>query len=228
VDDSLPSVALPLVPVADLVHFPRTELILDLEIAPHRQLVRHLLAQAPEQRLLGVVLVKPAQPARAGVRAVFGAGTCARVTRVEPLAEEGVRLHLQGTCRFAIEEETRQEPFREALVRLVEEPELDEGEPEVRQARRRLGNRLMEARSAFGDGFVMSAEELREALAAPFEELVNRIAHGLDVPALRKLELLACPLPERALEVLGILRSRIKLAHLLAPYRRLAAAVESN
>lgn len=234
------AVPLPLVPVADLVHFPRTTLVLDLAVGAHRQLVRHLLAQAPEDRLLGVVLLKAPEGGKARRAAIFGAGTCARVTRVEPLSrstearqaggadQEGVRLHLEGTCRFAIEEETRDSPYREAMVRLMEEPLLDEGELEIRDLRRRLCERLLETHAILGEEGLMTTEEIRQALAAPFEELVNRVAHRLDVPPLRKLELLGCPLLERALEVLGILRSRIKLMQLLAPYRHLAAGLETN
>jgi Lon protease-like protein len=230
--------SLPLVPVADLVHFPRTTLILDLAVASHRQLVRDLLAKAPEDRLVGVVLQKPAT--EDGQAAIFAAGTCARVLRVEPLGlggpdeagggprDEEVRLYLEGTCRFAIQEETRKSPYLEALVTMVEEPALDEGELEVREARRRLGERLVEAHAALGEACPMTTDEIRQALDAPFEELVNRVAHSLDVPALRKLELLSCPLPERAMEVLGILRSRIKLQELLAPFRHLEEGLERN
>ena len=215
---------LPLFAVADHVHFPCTELSLQVLETADRQLVRDLLAQPPESRLLGIVLLKPA----GGHGEVFGAGTCARVTRIEPEPEGVIRLHLRGAVRFAIEEESPEAPYRRAMVRLVAEPELDEGAPEVRQVRRRLEERLLEVRDKLGDHAPIGADEVGRALAAPFEEMVNRVATALDVPPLRKLELLACSLPERAEQVLGILRSRLTLARLLGPYRHLAAAAEWN
>ena len=51
---------------------------------------------------------------------------------------------------------------------------------------------------------------------------------ALDVPELRQLELLTLPLLDRALEITGILRSRIKLMALLGPYRHLAAGAEAT
>lgn len=62
----------------------------------------------------------------------------------------------------------------------------------------------------------------------PLPNVVNVLAAHLDLPALRKLQLLAEPLPERALSVLGILRARQKVLDLLRPYRHLAAGAEYN
>jgi len=57
---------------------------------------------------------------------------------------------------------------------------------------------------------------------------VNTLAAELDLPPLRKLQLLEQALPERALEVLGILRSRRRVVDLLRPFRHLADAAENN
>ena len=66
--------------------------------------------------------------------------------------------------------------------------------------------------------------ELERELAGDcaFEELVNRIASGLDLPPLRKLKLLQQPLPERGLSILSILRNRQQVLDLLRPWRHLA------
>jgi len=65
--------------------------------------------------------------------------------------------------------------------------------------------------------------ELEElATECAFEELVNRIASGLDLPPLRKLKLLQQPLPERGLSILAILRNRQQVLDLLRPWRHLA------
>jgi hypothetical protein len=61
-----------------------------------------------------------------------------------------------------------------------------------------------------------------------FEELVNRIASRVDVPPVRKLQLLTESLPERGLSVLSILRSRRQVMDMLRPFRRLADGTERN
>ena len=74
-----------------------------------------------------------------------------------------------------------------------------------------------------GESFPLSGDEIEElGEESPFEELVNRVAAELDLPVLRKLQLLVESLPERGLSVLSILRSRKQVVDLLRPYRRLA------
>jgi hypothetical protein len=66
------------------------------------------------------------------------------------------------------------------------------------------------------------------AAGRPFEEVVNRLAADLDLPPLCKLGLLVEALPDRALELLKILRSRRTVVDLLRPFRHLAAGSELN
>ena len=113
-------------------------------------------------------------------------------------------------------------------MHLLPEPVLDETAPALVRLRRDLEERLGDARRVLGDALPLPPEQLRRLGDAPFEELVNRAAMALDVPELRQLELLTLPLPERALEITGILRSRIKLMALLGPYRHLAPGAEHN
>ena len=115
-----------------------------------------------------------------------------------------------------------------ALVRLLPEPPLDEHAPLLLTLRDELATRLEEAQRALGGALALPPEILQRLVTAPFEELVNRAAAALDVPPLRKVELLTLPLPDRAAEVAGILRSRTKLVDLLRPFRHLAIAAEHN
>jgi len=69
---------------------------------------------------------------------------------------------------------------------------------------------------------------LRQLANAGFEETVNGLAAELDVPALRKLQLLVEPLCERADSLEGILRARRRVLDLLRPYRHLADAAAHN
>jgi Lon protease-like protein len=213
-------VRLPLL-ITDDVHFPCTRVRLPLAGA----LLCDLLLRPPDERWLGVVL------ARQG-GGICAAGTASRLVEVEPDGE-GARALLLGTHRFAVTElpptgEGSALSYPTALVRLLPEPPLYEDAPLLRAMREELAGRLEEARRALGDALSLTAETLHRLATAPFEELVNRAAAALDVPPMRKVELLTLPLPDRAAEVTGILRSRTKLVELLRPFRHLMAAAESN
>ncbi len=212
-------VRLPLLLVDD-VHFPCTRVRLPLQGA----LLCDLLLRPPEERWLGVVLARE--------RGFSPTGTASRLVDSEPDGE-GARALLLGAHRFAVaeppEEETRPlVSYPTALVRLLPEPQLDEHAPLLRSLREELSSRLEEAVHVLGESRPLGVATLRRLREAPFEELVNRSAAALDVPPLRKVELLTLPLPDRAAEVVGILRSRVKLVELLRPYQHLAMAAESN
>jgi Lon protease-like protein len=213
-------VRLPLL-IADDVHFPCTRVRLPLAGA----LLCDLLLRPPEERWLGVVL------ARQG-GGICAAGTASRLVEVEP-AGDGARALLLGTHRFAVTElpasaTAGAASYPTALVRLLPEPPVDEDAPLLRALREELAARLEEARRALGDALALTSETLHRLASAPFEELVNRAAAALDVPPMRKVELLTLPLPDRAAEVTGILRSRTKLVELLRPFRHLMVGAEHN
>ena len=217
-------VRLPLL-LTDDVQFPCTRVRLPLAGA----LLCDLLLRPPEERWLGVVLDR--QPG------IAPAGTASRLLELEPDGE-GARVLLLGAHRFALAEAPAeaQRPsaaqptvsYPTALVRLLPEPPLDEHAPLLRSLREELANRLEEAVQLLGDAMPLARGTLEKLVEAPFEELVNRAAAALDVPPLRKVELLTLPLFDRAAEVAGILRSHVKLVELLRPYRHLMAAAESN
>jgi hypothetical protein len=215
-----PDLQLPLL-LSPRVLFPCTELRVPLDGA----LLHDLLLTPPEHRWLGVVLAVPAGGETAS--GIYPAGTACRVLELEPDAA-GARVRLLGARRFRMLASPDAEPYPRARVHLLPEPELDESAPALVRLRRDLEERLGEARRLLGEALPLPAEQLKKLVDAPFEELVNRAATALDVPELRQLELLTLSLPERALEITGILRSRIKLMALLAPYRHLAAGAEVN
>ena len=212
-------VRLPLLLVDD-VHFPCTRVRLPLAGA----LLCDLLLRPPEERWLGVVLAQQ--------RGLTPAGTASRLVESEPDGD-GARALLLGAHRFALaaaqQEDSRpRASYPTALVRLLPEPPLDEHAPLLRSLREELSSRLEEAVHVLGEARPLAPAILRRLREAPFEELVNRAAAALDVPPLRKVELLTLPLPERAAEVAGILRSRVKLVELLRPFRHLMIAAEHN
>ena len=215
----------PLVPLADLVHFPRTELRLHVTDPSFQPLVQDLTQLDEEARWLGVVLLKPGW--RQGRAEIYPGGTAARVMDLETLSDGHSELLLYGEFRFELKRELRDDPYRQALVRPVEEPWLNERDAGVVAVRRALLELLRSLSAELGDKLPLDVDDLASGDCA-FEELVNRIAARVDVPPLRKLQLLTESLPERGLSVLSILRGRQQVVDMLRPFRRLADGSERN
>jgi len=221
---------LPLVPLPNVVHFPRTELKLHVVDKTFLPLVHDLEEQDEDSRWLGVVLLKPGprfDPQ--GRPEIFPGGTAARVLDLATQPDGKTDILLYGERRFELEREIADAPYRQAVVRLLEEPWLNERDAGIRAVRHDLLELLRALAEELGPQFPWDLESL-ESLAggAAFEELVNRIATRIDVPPLRKLQLLTESLPERGLSVLSILRARRQVFDLLRPFRRLAGNAEHN
>jgi len=221
---------IPLLPLSDVVHFPRTRLGLAVVDPRHEELVAELAARDEEDRWLGTVLVRPGDRRDArGRRRIFSGGTAGRVVDLERRPGGGSRFSLVGESRFTVTREIAERPFREAEVELVGEPDLREDDAGVVAVRRRiveLAARLR-AEGALGEEPALDAGELLAlglGTAFTFEELVNHVAAEIPLPALRKLELLIRALPDRALELIAILSGRERVVELLRPYRRPADA----
>jgi Lon protease-like protein len=220
---------LPLFALSDLVHFPHTDLKLEIFEQRYRRLVDDVLESADEEsRWVGLVLLKPGRH-RGERPAVFPGGTAGRIVRYAALPDGRAEVVLHGEFRFEVDQELPSEPYRQALVRPIEEPLWNERDAGILVVRRAL---LAFARSLLadlGDAFPLAAPELDElASHSGFEELVNRIAAELDLPALRKLALLCESLPDRALSLLSILYRRQKAVDQVRPYRHLAGRPQLN
>ncbi len=222
---------LPLFPLADVVHFPRTHLRLRSEEPAHRRLLRELSRREEEQRRLGMVLLKPGGAERAGQAhpEVFPGGTAARVVETEFLPDGRVEALLYGEFRFQLTGEVAHETWREGLVRPVFDPPLNEDDAGLQVVRRAVVSLAHSLAEELRERFPLGAEEIEElAGRCGFEELINRIAADLDLPVLRKLQLLCDAVPERALSILATLHGRRQVIDLLRPYRHLAAKSEMN
>ncbi len=112
-------------------------------------------------------------------------------------------------------------------MRPVEEPWLNERDAGIVAVRHAIVDLLRSLCAELGDKLPLDVDEITAGDCA-FEELVNRIASRVDVPPVRKLQLLTEPLPERGLSVLSILRGRRQVMDLLRPFRRLAEGSERN
>ena len=222
---------LPLFALADVVHFPRTHLRLQVDEPHHRRLVRELSAREEEERRLGMVLLKPGWGrAGEGHPEIFPGGTAARIVDAEFLASgRRANVLLYGEFRFRVTGEVAHDPWREGLVRPVFDPPLNEDDAGIQVVRRAVLALAHSLAEELRERFPLGAEELEElGERCGFEELINRIAAELDLPVLRKLQLLSDAVPERALSVLATLRSRRQVIELLRPYRHLAAKSDQN
>jgi Lon protease-like protein len=222
---------LPLVPLPDVVHFPHTELRLQISEPRYQRLVRDVVEREDEEaRRIGVVLLKPGWvETYEGRPEVFPDGTAARVLDADFLPDGRANVILYGDFRFEVQRELGGGDYRRAVVRPLVEAWLNEKDAGVVAVRLAILENLRILAGELGERFPFDPSE-DEGIGddSSFEELVNRIAAGLDVPALRKLQLLTETLPERGLSVLSILRSRRQVVSLLRPFRHLAGRSEMN
>jgi Lon protease-like protein len=195
-------------------------------------MVRDVVERDERSRWIGMVLLKPSVERGFGQPPeIFPDGTAGRLVDVDYLPDGRSNIVLHGEFRFTVdhEEEDLLLPYRRAVVRPVEETPVDEKDPGILTMRRELLVICRSLTREMGENFPVQAEDL-EALEVQrsFEAVVNGVAAGIDLPALRKIGLLESPLPDRAAELLRILRSRRRVLDLLRPYRHLAAGAESN
>jgi Lon protease-like protein len=235
---------LPLFPLPDLVHFPCTDLKLEIFEQRYRRLVRDVLdGAAEESRWIGLVLLKPALKPGAPRHgellgehghpsqppAVFPGGTAGRIVSCDFLPDGRVEVVLHGEFRFELDREIPGEPYRQALVRPIEEPRWNEEDAGIVLVKRALLALARSLVAELGEAFPLAAPELdRLAAGSGFEELVNRFAAELDLPAMKKLALLCASLPDRALSLLSILHGRQRTVDQLRPYRHLSGGSQMN
>lgn len=223
---------IPLFPLPDVVHFPHTDLKLHVFEPRYRRMVRDVIERDERARWIGMVLLKPGPEKGFGQPpAIFPEGTAGRLIDIDTLPDGRSNIVLHGEFRFAIEheEEDLLLPYRRAVVRPLEETQVDESDPAVQTMRREILVILRGLAEEMGDQFPVDRHDLASLTArTSFESLINGLAAQLDVPALRKIDLLECALPDRAVELLRILRSRRRVLDLLRPYRRLADGAEWN
>lgn len=231
---------LPLIPLSDLVHFPRTVVSLHVQEPRYRRLVRDLLTEEEEEsRLVGLVLVKPGHGRhdreRRGddrlphPREIFPGGTAGRLVEVEPLPDGRSNIVLEGQFRFVIRYEVTPEPYRKAIVEPVEEPTYSDADAGIQMVRGEILDLARVLAEETSGRFPFDQERLTElSTHSSFEEVVNEFSAGLDVPILRKLQLLVAALPDRALNLLSILKARHRVLELLRPFRPLAENAEHN
>lgn len=218
---------LPLVPLTGIVCFPRTELKLHVLDPSYHQLVHDLAELDEEARWVGIVLMKPGPRLdREGRPEIYPAGTAARVMDLETGSDGHADLLIHGELRFELDHEIAG-PYRQGVVRPLEEPWLNERDAGIVAVRQTIVRLLRALSEEVGDKLELDIDDLASRDCV-FEEMVNRIATRMDLPAVRKLQLLTESLPERGLSVLSILRSRKQVFDMLRPFRRRGTDPERN
>ena len=219
---------LPIFALEDHVVFPQTDLELNVEVPRYRRLLRDLAARDVEGRWLGLVLAKPGW--LVGYEAqqqIFSAGTAGRGTAVDFLEGGRATIALHGEFRFELEREVELEPYRQAVVHPVEEPHFDDRDAAIAAVRHGLVA-FARGLAADSENAILTPDEISAISGRSFEELVNRLASGLELPSLRKLQLLTESTLDRALSLLAILQQRCQANELLRPYRWLASRAPLN
>jgi len=217
---------IPLFPLPNVVHFPRTDLYLHVFEPRYRALVRDLGGQTNGEPLIGVVLTRSGHEGSTDASPpIHQTGTAGLLAEVELLPQGRSNIRLEGQFRFDITHELSAQPYRRALVRPREDSRLSESTPEVSGWRENLLELLRFLQATTGKMPAFGSAGLDQL---PTEELVNGLAAHLDLPALAKLDLLNRDLPERTDRILSILRSRRRVVELLQPFRDLDTHPELN
>ena len=218
---------LPLFPLPNVVHFPDTELHLHIFEPRYRQLISDLQHQPEEDRLIGMVLLKPGWESSGDAPEIYEPGTAGLMVELDYLDDGRSNIVLRGQYRFQVKREFPSHPYRQALVWPLEEPPRHSSSEDAEDLKRELAELVTSLRQRIGRAFPIGMTS-RTSENASLDELVNTIAAQLDVPAQSKLDLLARELPERAHRVLAILRSRDRVLDLLEPFRGSRGDPDSN
>ena len=213
---------LPLFPLPGVVHFPRTDLKLHIFEPRYRQMISDLSDYRERERWIGMVLVKP------GTRGeFFRTGTAGRLNSVERLEDGRSNIVIEGDFRFEVKELNLDRPYHQAVVQNLDDrpSHLDGHLLETHSHLVELAQKLAQE---MGERFPLNSERLTDVSRGHPERLVNTLAAELDLPAIRKHDLLTQALDERARSTLSILRSRERVLVLLRPFRHLAGSPELN
>jgi hypothetical protein len=169
----------PLFPLPNVVLFPDVPLPLHVFEPRYRALVTDALSS---HRTIGMALLKPGYEADYhGRPPIYPIGCSGSIVREERFDDGRYNIVLHGRERFRIVEEQQGAPYRLALVEPLSEPARDDG------TLGRLGEQVLAAvgRMAGAPSVVVQGEVSTAAL-------VNGLCQELDLPAVEKLDLLAC------------------------------------
>ncbi|MBM4275498.1 MAG: endopeptidase La [Deltaproteobacteria bacterium] len=109
---------LPILPVSDLVLFPRIIMPVVVWDEPSQKLINEALFR---DKILGILASKEEKPAGYGPENLFNTGTAAVILKMRKPEDESIRLLIQGLYRFRIENWVGFEPYYTANITPVSE-----------------------------------------------------------------------------------------------------------
>jgi len=205
---------LPILPVTDVVLFPRTLLPLRISEPRHKQLIEDALEKDGE---MGVMLLQPGcERDYMEKHGVFQTGGMGVIVDHKHVAGDDLEILVQGAHRFAVEEQLQARPYRIVRARLLEESLPARWE--TRKTSRLLVRYFREMAKA-ADSYTSSLARLEKL---DYQTLVNSICAWLNFSVYEKQRLLELEdLRERGESVLGILKSHVYDVRLISRFRHL-------
>jgi len=198
----IPSV-IPLLPLPNVVFFPRTYLPLHIFESRYRRMVRDAAAS---HQMIGMVLLKEGwETDYEGSPPIFPIGAVGRMVTVQALSDGRFNILLQGLGRFEIQEELGCESYRQGQIRLADFSVSEKKLPcDVRAELVKLvGNFLLKRE----DGVAL-ANFLKQPVDD--EALVHNLSFALDFTPLEKQFLLeADSLVQQARRLLDLLQFKL-------------------
>ncbi|NUO82742.1 LON peptidase substrate-binding domain-containing protein [candidate division KSB1 bacterium] len=181
----MPEITLPIFPLPNVVFFPKIILPLHVFEPRYKQMVREVLQK---ERNIGMILLQDGwQNNYFGSPSVHKIGCMGRIETYEKLPEGRFNILLNGVRRFEILRFVQDEPYRIAVVRLLEEaPFILENHQQLR-AREDLMDKFM---TYLQQVLGMELNDEKFDRSASLETIVNQVAAVLDIPVETKQELL--------------------------------------
>jgi len=170
---------LPLFPLPNVVLFPKAYLPLHIFEHRYRAMVRDVLRG---DKTIGMVVLRAGwQSAPASAPPIYATGCAGEIVQHRALPDGRFNIVLRGTTRFQVRSEQLVQPYREADVTWLDEPDPAARRDELRGLRRRLDALLLPA-VARGDA--------RVPASLADDELINAVCQALDIDIVEKLALL--------------------------------------
>ena len=180
-------------PLPDVVLFPGVPLPLRVFEPRYRALVKDALTS---NRTVGMALLKPGYEADyEGRPEIYPLGCAGTIVEDERLDDGRYNIVLHGAQRFRVLDEQAGGAYRVARVETLTETQGDEASID------RLRDEVLRALGRLSEGSAVIVEG-----DVPASALVNALCQGLELPAVEKLDLLACDSTEsRARRLVALL-----------------------
>jgi ATP-dependent Lon protease len=199
---------LPILPVSDLVLFPRVIMPIVVWEETGQKLINEVLFQ---DKIFGVLASREEKPAGYGPDNLYNVGTAAVILKMRQPEDESIRLLVQGLYRFRLEEWIGFEPYYSArIIPISEEYEPDQE---------------IEALVASVKGMFIKMLEMSPYLPAELGALVRELsdpriladvtAGSLNISKVEKQQLLeTIDVKERLRRVLGLINRELEILEL--------------